>query len=98
MNFWRGLANLAIVVGLWGEQRECIIVSGCLYTHWGGKNDFFHAFGDVRNFEMEIYNRWGKVAYRTNNILEGWDGKAKGLLQLSGAYIYGLYTDIDRAL
>jgi hypothetical protein len=47
---------------------------------------------------MEIYNRWGKVAYRTNNILEGWDGKAKGLLQLSGAYIYGLYTDIDRAL
>ncbi len=44
-----------------------------------GKNDNFlpMAIGvEVDEFEMWIYNRWGDQIFYTDNIKEGWDGRA----------------------
>lgn len=43
-----------------------------------GVNDTFTGAGtNIDKFEMWIYDRWGEFIYHTNDIKQGWDGKAK---------------------
>jgi gliding motility-associated-like protein len=46
-----------------------------------GLNDFFGPIGDIgslRNFNMNIYNRWGQIVFSTTNPFVKWDGQFKG--------------------
>jgi gliding motility-associated-like protein len=54
-----------------------------------GKNDVFviRAIG-VKDFKMNIYNRWGEQVFSTTDINVGWDGNYKGSPQPSEAYTY----------
>ena len=45
---------------------------------------------DFSTYELIIYNRWGKVVFRTNDVNEEWDGTAKGLPQPTGVYVWEL--------
>lgn len=42
-----------------------------------GRNDVFRPiiFGSVTNFELTIYDRWGKLVYLSKNAGQGWNGK-----------------------
>jgi gliding motility-associated-like protein len=41
-----------------------------------GKNDVFKVYGfNFKDFEIEIYNRWGQVVYQSNDKEESWNGK-----------------------
>jgi gliding motility-associated-like protein len=55
-----------------------------------GFNDVFKISGynKVNYFELEIYNRWGELVFKTNDPVLGWDGKSKGELVQQGDYIY----------
>ncbi|HJT72834.1 MAG TPA: gliding motility-associated C-terminal domain-containing protein, partial [Chitinophaga sp.] len=55
-----------------------------------GKNDCFgiRNWGSTTIHEFSIYNRWGQKVFETKNPSNCWDGKYKGQLQPSGAYIY----------
>jgi gliding motility-associated-like protein len=54
-----------------------------------GINDAFKAAGfAIKDFHMEIYNRWGERIYETNDINQGWDGTHKGKDAMDGMYIY----------
>lgn len=46
-------------------------------------NDLFKitAYGFKRLKLFQIFNRWGEVVFRTNDMNEGWDGYFKGVLQ-----------------
>lgn len=48
----------------------------------------------TNQFNMKIYNRWGKLVFETNDEFEGWDGKDKDnhLICPPGAYIYLINT------
>ncbi len=54
------------------------------------KNDKIKAllFGNVSNYELKIYNRYGQLVFRTSNVKEGWDGKILGVNQEIGSYIW----------
>lgn len=40
-------------------------------------------------FTMDIYDRWGQLIFRTDNINgRGWDGRFNGVKQPSGVYVY----------
>jgi len=58
-----------------------------------GKNDIFYIRGygeELENFELTIYNRWGKSVFFSNNMKQGWNGndmRTNGELS-SGAYVY----------
>jgi gliding motility-associated-like protein len=53
-----------------------------------GLNDGFYIHvNGVKKYEINIYNRWGEIVFRSNNATSTWDGKHKG----SNAPI-GLYT------
>ncbi|MFY0643513.1 MAG: gliding motility-associated C-terminal domain-containing protein [Bacteroidia bacterium] len=43
---------------------------------------------DVIGFRMEIYNSWGELLFRTDDLISGWDGSYKGSTCQQGAYIY----------
>ncbi len=61
-----------------------------------GKNDVFKAFGmTVQEFEMNIYDRWGKIVYSSKDINNGWDGNVNNERALDGTYAYIIiYKDI----
>lgn len=40
------------------------------------------------NYELKIYNRYGKVIFNSNFITSGWNGKFLGELQNQGTFIY----------
>jgi gliding motility-associated-like protein len=40
------------------------------------------------SYQLEIYNRWGELAFSTNNYLQGWDGTYKGKMAQCGIYTY----------
>jgi gliding motility-associated-like protein len=56
-----------------------------------GKNDIFRAFGydlELTEFTMAIYNRWGELLFKTNNIDNGWDGTSNGKKTPAGTYVW----------
>ena len=54
-----------------------------------GHNDKIHVFGGpFSQFEFTIFNNWGEVIYRSNDITEGWDGTRNGVEQPIGVYVY----------
>jgi len=59
-----------------------------------GLNDLFGPTGinvDLSNFEMSIYDRWGKQIYHTHDISRPWDGTVFNGGTRTKAYI-GVYT------
>ncbi len=59
-----------------------------------GVNDHFTVFGDVKSYEIRIFNRWGELVYNSqdeselNDLNRGWDGTYKGALQQIGTFVY----------
>ena len=42
----------------------------------------------IRNFEMQVYNRWGKKVFESNDISIGWDGICNGQVCKSEVYTW----------
>ncbi len=55
-----------------------------------GKNETFSILsaGDIELIEFKIFNRWGNLVFKTNDIEEAWNGKRRGEDQNAGTYIY----------
>jgi len=52
-------------------------------------NPLFMPVGqNVQAYEFEIYNRWGELVFRTDNLEEGWDGTFKGGECPTGPYFW----------
>ena len=55
-----------------------------------GHNDTFrplHAC-EMTNFELDIYNRYGELVFRSFNTDEAWDGRFRGTKMPAGAYVW----------
>ncbi|MBX3165534.1 MAG: gliding motility-associated C-terminal domain-containing protein [Bacteroidetes bacterium] len=49
----------------------------------------FSAYGEqVQNYEMEIFDRWGHLLFRSKDVSKGWDGTLKGEAVKEETYIY----------
>jgi len=65
-----------------------------------GVNDTFK-IGNLRelypNFEVEFYNRWGKLVYTANTSKPDWNGRFKGSGELvpSGVYYFIIYFNSE---
>lgn len=57
-----------------------------------GKNDAFKILATgVKDFKMNIYNRWGQQLFSTTDINQGWDGSYNGTQEPSEVYLF-FYT------
>ncbi len=65
-----------------------------------GLNDIFKAvgsLGQLSEFELAVFNRWGQVVFRTQDPIVGWDGRFNGSEQPVGTYTYLLkFSFVDK--
>ena len=60
-----------------------------------GINDFFQASGtNIAEYEMYIYNRWGELLFKTDDINYPWDGirPDSGEAYMQDVYAYRIYA------
>ena len=60
-----------------------------------GINDTFYAYSDfILDFKMNIFNCWGEVIFKSENIKHGWNGTDNGLPVQEGIYVWMVdFTD-----
>ena len=58
-----------------------------------GKNDVFKPkiYGNLSNYKLVIYNRFGMKIFETTEAYSGWDGNVGNQPQDSGTYIWNVY-------
>jgi gliding motility-associated-like protein len=60
----------------------------------GGTNSIVMVRGfGIAKMRFTIWNRWGQKVFETENRLEGWDGKYKGVIQPMDVYAYTLSVE-----
>lgn len=54
-----------------------------------GLNDTFGIAGEaLKEFRIQIFNRWGQLVFETGNPNERWDGTYRGDKVSEGVYVY----------
>ena len=78
---------------------SCLLAVPTAFTPNGdGKNDVFRVLNAIKaeNAELQVFNRWGQLVFKTTDWKQGWDGRINGSLQPTGVYIWLLrYTNRD---
>lgn len=80
-----------------------IILEGIIYVpntftpDGDGHNDtFFPQGGNILDFHMIIFNRWGEVVFESYNLKGQWDGTYGGKVCKDGTYVWKItYRDIS---
>lgn len=63
--------------------------NGGTYNIFSLTNDVFFPFiSGVKEYELMIFNRWGEMVFKTNDVNIGWDGYYKGVIAQQGVYIW----------
>ena len=64
-----------------------------------GTNDEFRVvYRSIKEFQIQVYNRWGHLVYKSTDPSKGWDGTIGGKPAAAGAYYYvirALGTDAE---
>lgn len=56
-----------------------------------GHNDEFKVFlPNISSGELSIFNRWGELLFRTNDLTQGWDGTFRGRGVPEGVYVFSV--------
>ena len=71
--------------------------SGGKYTDPDDKiNEIFHPYWkSIKEFHLEIYDRWGEKLFETDDKYTGWDGYYKGKLCKADVYIWKAKAKFD---
>ena len=52
-------------------------------------NPLFRAYGtNIKEYKMEIFDRWGRLIHTLHSLTEGWDGTINGAQAPIGQYVY----------
>lgn len=77
------------------SNEDCVTLNPTIYApnaftpNNDGNNDVFFIKGtNVTEFELKIYDRWGKEIFLSKNMNDGWDGSVKGQSAVEGVYMY----------
>lgn len=68
-----------------------MIIPNVFSPNEDGLNDFFEIFGTgLREFHLALYNRWGQMVFKSDDILKSWNGKLTAEDAPAGAYYYDI--------
>ena len=72
------------------EKCDSIYIPNVFTPNGDGKNDFFLVTADgMKDYSIEIFNRWGEKIYSSNQVTNPWDGKSSaGVMEPDGVYYY----------
>tara|TARA_B110001452_G_scaffold65834_1_gene52704 strand:- start:770 stop:1192 length:423 start_codon:yes stop_codon:yes gene_type:complete len=82
------VSNAAVV-----EKPYALYSPNAFSPDGDGINDIFKISGQgMLDFQIEIYNRWGQMVYKSIDLSNGWDGTFKGKNLPTGTYVYKIKT------
>lgn len=88
-------SSLTVEINFTGSA-ECLVIPQIITPNNDGYNDLW-IIKNIQlypNAEVFIYNRWGKLIFRTKNIADNpWDGRSDGVLVPTDSYHYILYLN-----
>jgi gliding motility-associated-like protein len=71
-----------------GNSRD-LFVPNAFTPNNDGNNDVLFVYGSViQKLNFTVYDQWGEMQFRSNNVSSGWDGTWKGTAQPVGVYVY----------
>ena len=77
-------SNIVIV-----EKPYAIYAPNAFSPDGDGLNDVFNVTGQgIIDFEMEIFNRWGQMVFKSYTVEDKWDGTFRGKDLPTGTYVY----------
>ncbi len=62
------------------------------------KNDQFGPVGalfKIKNYSLQVYNRFGAAVFRSQNPYEQWNGKAGNMWMIAGTYVFIATFELD---
>ena len=74
-------------------DKDRILIPSAFSPNEDDKNDLYKIVdkdGIIREFKLEIFNRFGQKVYSSEDINNGWDGYFKGVLLSSQVFDYYL--------
>jgi gliding motility-associated-like protein len=74
------------------EPSKDIVIYNTFTPNGDGNNDTWY-IGNIQKYpdnSLEVFNRYGKLVYKTNSYLNSWDGRVGGEQLPSGTYFYDL--------
>lgn len=80
--------NASILISI---EKQCgqVFFPNIFSPNNDGINDYFFVQGKcIDNGQLFIYNRWGEVVFKTDNLEEKWDGTFRGKEVSTGVYFY----------
>lgn len=73
------------------DEQDCsctLYVPTAFTPNNDGVNDkFMPSYCELQEYSMEVFNRWGELVFKTDDINKGWDGVANGKKTL-GTYFW----------
>ena len=71
------------------SPKYMLLIPTAFTPNGDGRNDKFVVKGSgVKEYRINIYNRWGALIFTSGDINESWDGKVNGAPVNSGIYLY----------
>jgi len=79
------------------KYEALIYVPNSFTPDHSGANDLFMVKGgNIIDFKMLIFNRWGEIVYESTDMKEGWDGTYNGRTCPDGTYVWKIvYEDTE---
>lgn len=80
------------ITAVFADKRNDIVMPTGFTPNGDGVNDVFSPLGAqaryARDYEMQVWNRWGQEVFRANEYSFGWDGTHNGTQAQTGVYAY----------
>lgn len=80
------------ITAVFADKRNDIVMPTGFTPNGDGINDVFSPLGAqaryARDYEMQVWNRWGQEVFRANEYSYGWDGTHNGVQAQTGVYAY----------
>lgn len=66
------------------------------YSNTSLDNDIFFPYtSGVKEYKLQVFNRWGELIFESDELAKGWNGKYRGQLCQSGVYIYKAHVKLN---
>lgn len=79
--------SISLTVYIYPEYR--LFIPDAFSPNGDGLNDIFKPSSiGIKEYNFEIFNRWGEMIYKSSGPDDGWDGSFKGNRSPQGAYVY----------
>ncbi len=71
------------------DPSKVLYIPNFFSPNGDGANEFWCMFSDaVQVIDLRVFNRWGELVFRTDDIKQCWDGFYNGIMSDPGMYVY----------